>query len=290
LPAASQLAPARVVPAMRRLLYVAALLVFLAGVQLFVFPLRTDRYFAWTIDSPMTAVFLGASYWSALGLEVGAARASRWSGARIAVPGVFVFTSLTLVVTLVHLENFHLGDDHPLRTQLVTWAWLGIYTAVPVLMVAAWIGQRRHSLAVPAASGLPAAVRAVLVALAAVLLGLGIALLVAPGWADGAWPWTLTPLTGRAVGAWLVGLGTAAAHARLLDDRASLRPLGITGVAFGVLQVVALARHGDELDWGGLPAVAYVVVLAVLTSVSVWSLIPAVETLTAVRTSDRRQA
>jgi hypothetical protein len=35
--------PASVAPAMRRLLYVAALLVFLAGVQLFVFPLRTDR-------------------------------------------------------------------------------------------------------------------------------------------------------------------------------------------------------------------------------------------------------
>jgi hypothetical protein len=259
---------------MRRLLYVAALLVFLAGVQLFAFPLRTDRYFAWTIDPPMTAVFLGASYWSAVGLEVGAARAARWSGARIAVPAVFVFTTVTLVVTLVHLENFHLGDDFPLTTQLVTWAWLAVYSVVPALMVAAWVAQGRRSLAVPAASGLPVAVRVALVALAAVLLGTGVALLVAPGWADGAWPWALTPLTGRAVGAWLVGLGTAAAHGRLLDDRASLRPLGITGVAFGVFQAVALARHGDDLDWSGLPAVAYVAVLVVLTVVSTWSLLP----------------
>jgi hypothetical protein len=276
LAAAPQRAPAQaaVVPAMRRLLYVAALLVFLAGVQLFAFPLRTDRYFAWTIDPPMTAVFLGASYWSAVGLEVGAARAARWSGARIAVPAVFVFTTVTLVVTLVHLENFHLGDDFPLTTQFVTWAWLAVYSVVPALMVAAWVAQGRRSLAVPAASRLPVAVRVALVALAAVLLGTGVALLVAPGWADGAWPWALTPLTGRAVGAWLVGLGTAAAHARLLDDRASLRPLGITGVAFGVLQAVALARHGDDLDWSGLPAVAYVAVLVVLTVVSTWSLLP----------------
>ena len=265
---------ASVVPAMRRLLYVAAVLVFLAGVQLFVFPLRTARYFAWTIDSPMTAVFLGASYWSAVGLEVGAARAARWSGARIAVPAVFVFTTVTLVVTLVHLDRFHLEGDLPLSTRLVTWAWLAVYTVVPVLMIAASVTQRRRSPAVPAPNGLPGAVRAVLVGLAAVLLGLGVALLIAPGWADGAWPWSLTPLTGRAVGAWLVGLGTAAAHARLLDDRASLRPLGITGVTFAVLQVIALARHGDELDWGSAPAAGYLTVLAVLAIVSGWSLRP----------------
>jgi hypothetical protein len=259
---------------MRHLLYVAAVLVFLAGVQLFVFPLRTPRYFAWTIDSPMTAVFLGASYWSAVGLEVGAARAARWSGARIAIPAVFLFTTVTLVVTLVHIDKFHLDGDLPLSTRAVTWAWLAVYAGVPVLMIAAWVAQRRRSTVVPAPSGLPGAVRAVLVALAAVLLGLGVALLVDPGRADGAWPWPLTPLTARAVGAWLVGLGTAAANARVLDDRASLRPLGITGVVFGVLQAIALARHGDELDWGGAPAAGYVTVLAVLAAVSAWALLP----------------
>jgi len=265
---------ASVVPVMRRLLYVAAVLVFLAGLQLFVFPQRTARYFAWTIDSPMTAVFLGASYWSAVGLEFGAARAARWSGARIAIPAVFVFTTVTLAVTLGHLDTFHLDADLPLTTRAVTWAWLAVYLVVPVLMVAATVAQRRESTAVPAPSGLPFAVRAVLVALAGLLLGLGLALLVAPGWADGAWPWPLTPLTGRAVGAWLVGLGTAAAHARLLDDRGSLRPLGITGLVFGVLQAIALVRHGDELDWGSAPAAAYLAVLAALAVISAWSLLP----------------
>ena len=47
---------------MRALLAVAAVLVFLAGTQLFVFSTRTARYFAWTIDPPMTAAFLGAHY------------------------------------------------------------------------------------------------------------------------------------------------------------------------------------------------------------------------------------
>jgi hypothetical protein len=173
---------------------------------------------------------------------------------------VFVFTTVTLAVTLGYLDTFHVDADLPLTTRAVTWAWLAVYLVVPVLMVAATVAQRGESTAVPAPSGLPLAVRAVLVALAGLLLGLGLALLVAPGWADGAWPWPLTPLTGSAVGAWLVSLGTAAAHARLLDDRASLRPLGITGVIFGVLQAIALVRHGDERDWGSAPATAYLAV------------------------------
>ena len=81
---------------------------------------------------------------------------------------------------------------------------------------------------------------------------------------------TLTPLTARAVGAWLVGLGVAAAHARLLDDRASLRPLAITGVLFGVLQGLAALRFGEELD-GGVTSLAYALVILVLTAVSAWA-------------------
>ena len=72
-------------PSMRRLLLVAAFLVFLAGLQLFVFPLRTADWFAWTIDVPMTAVFLGASYWSSAVLEVAGSRAAVWGHARLSV-------------------------------------------------------------------------------------------------------------------------------------------------------------------------------------------------------------
>ena len=264
-PAAPVAAPVRWV------LAAASVLVFLAGVQLFVFTRRTDEYFAWTIASPMTALFLGGAYWSAVGLEVAAARSPTWAGARIALPAVFVFTALTFVVTLVHLELFHLAGDLPFNTRLVTWVWLAIYGGVPVVMVLAAIVQWQGSMAVPPASGLPTAVRGALVALAALLLGLGLALLVAPSWADGAWPWALTPLTARAIGAWLIGLGVAAAHARLLDDAPSLRPLGSTAALFVVFQTIALLREGGELE-GGLPAAVYVGVLVVLAALSAWTL------------------
>jgi hypothetical protein len=260
--------------AMRRLLVVAALLVFLAGFQLTVFPTRTADWFSWTIDVPMTAVFLGAAYWASAVLEVAGARAAGWGRARLTVWAVLVFTTLTLVVTLLHLDKFHLGAEHPATARAVTWGWLAIYAGVPVLMV---LGLVRQPLTAPSpADGvrrLPRALRVLLGGLAAVLLVSGVALLLAPEWAAGGWAWPLTPLTGRAVGAWLVGLGWAAAHAYLVDDTDDVRPLGLTGAAFVVLEAVALLRYGDALDWSGWQSVAYVVGLGWIAVVSAWILL-----------------
>ena len=256
---------------MRRLLVVAAVLVFLAGLQLTVFPTRTADWFAWTIDVPMTAVFLGAAYWSSAVLEVAGARSSTWGRARLTVWTVLVFTVLTLVVTLVHLDKFHLGAADPARA--IAAGWLLIYAVVPVAMVAGLVLQARAGDASRAdVVRLPAGLRWLLVGLATGLLAAGVALLLVPERAAEAWAWPLTPLTARAIGAWLVGLGWAAAHARLVDDVASVRPVGLTGAAFVVLETVALLRYGDALDRSGWQAAAYVAGLAWIAVVSAWIL------------------
>lgn len=260
---------------MRVLLVVAAVLVFLAGFQLTVFPTRTDEWFSWTIDVPMTAVFLGAAYWSSAVLELSGARSSGWGRARLTVWTVLVFTTLTFVVTVVHLDKFHLGAEHPTSARLVTWGWLAIYAGVPVAMVVALVLQSRATGEVGdgVRRPLPVVLRALLLVLGAVLVAAGAALLLDPVWASQGWSWPLTPLTGRAVGAWLVGLGWAAAHAVLVDDAAQVRPLGLTGVAFVVLEGIALARHGDAVEWSQWQATAYVVGLAWIAVVSVWILL-----------------
>lgn len=260
---------------MRVILIAAAGLVFLAGLQLTVFPLRTADWFAWTIDVPMTAVFLGAAYWSSAVLEVAGARSRGWGRARLTVWAVLAFTTLTLAVTLVHLDKFHLGDDQPTSARLVTWGWLAIYAGVPAAMLVA-ILLRTGSRA-PAQSSshrpLPTGLRLLLTVLGAVLLVSGTALLVVPAEVSGVWAWPLTDLTARAIGAWLVGLGWAAAHARLIDDVAWVRPLGLTGVTFVLLQAVALFRYGDALDRTSAQAVAYLALLGCIGGAAVWILV-----------------
>jgi len=247
---------------MRALLWVAAVLVLLAGVQLFLFPERTDRFFAWTINPPLTAAFLGAAYWSSVAFEARAALARTWTGARIAVPTVFVFTTLTLIVTLVHLDAFHLESTHELGTRAVTWAWIAIYVTVPVIMAILWVAQERRPGADPPRDApLPGWLTALVGAQALILVPLGAYLLLAPEDAAALWPWDLTALTGRATGAWVLSLGVAAAHAVLERDVVRLQPAAIAYLVFGVLQAVALARYPDTLDWGDPSAAAYVVFL-----------------------------
>lgn len=250
-------------PGMRALLVVAALLVFLAGVQLFVFTERTDRYFAWTISPPLTAAFLGAAYWASVAFEAMAARSRTWADARIAVPSVFVFTTMTLIATLLHLDKFHLGGEFEGGTRAVTWAWIAVYSVVPVLMVVLFVRQRLLPGGdPPRAVRLPAWLRSVVAAQAVVLLGLGVWLFVTPASGADVWPWTLTPLTARAVAAWLLGLGVAAAHALWEDCAVRLRPAAVAYLGFGILEGAALVRHLSTPDWGDPSSWLYVAFLA----------------------------
>src|SRR5829696_5527614 len=87
---------------MRAMFVVSCVTVSVAGFQLFVLTEYTDRFFAWTIDVPLTAAFLGASYWGSFALVLVASRQQAWALARIAVPGVWLFTVLTLLATLIY--------------------------------------------------------------------------------------------------------------------------------------------------------------------------------------------
>jgi len=78
-----------------------------------------------------------------------------------------------------------------------------------------------------------------------VLIPLGVAFLFSPQLTTHLWPWALMPLTGRAVGTWLVGLGIAAAHAVSENDALRIRVASISYLVFGLLQLLALARFGS---------------------------------------------
>jgi len=250
---------------MRRLLLVAAVLVLLAGLQLFVFTGRTGTFFAWTIANPLSAAFLGASYWAAVSIEALAGRQKLWANARIAVPAVFVFTVLTLATTLMHLGQFHLGGRFPAGTRIVTIAWIAIYVLVPLLMlVVLFVQMRTPGADPPRSAGLPAWMYALLGGQAVVLLGLGVALFAAPGQAAPLWPWKLTPLVAQATAAWLISLGVAAAHALLERDARRLRPAAVGYILLAVLQFIALARYPHQFHWHSASGTVYLIFLAAM--------------------------
>lgn len=254
--------PVRVVaPATRRLLVVATVLVVLAGTSLYLAPEQTADWFAWTVTPPVTAVLLGAAYWASAVVEWMSARATAWADARIAVPSVFTFTVLTLAVTLVHLDRFHVGPGQAFRPQAIAWAWLTIYAVVPVLMAFVWWGQRRVPGIDPARRALPAVVRGACVAMTVVLGAQGLLMLVVPATVAMWWPWDLTDLTARAIGAWLVGLAVSAAGVARENDARRSRPVAWGALVLPALAGVGLARYSGDVDWSSAASWAVVAVL-----------------------------
>jgi hypothetical protein len=95
----------------------------------------------------------------------------------------------------------------------------------------------------PEGRRLPPLVRRALGVQGAVMVVVGVALLAVPVQAGRLWPWSLTALTGRAVGTWLVGLGIIAAQSWHADRRGG----------FGLETGQSLPKHSCAPDRSRLP-------------------------------------
>jgi hypothetical protein len=270
----------RLLPAMRVLLIVFALLTALAVVALYVLSADTDTMFAWTIDPPLTAAFLGAGYAAGFVLVVLCLRDSVWAHSRVAVLTILAFVVLTLIATLVHIDRFHIQPefaDLPFLARAAAWFWLGVYVLIPVLMLAALAPQERAPGRDPEPRHpVPGVLRVALAVESVVLLVVGIALYAAPTTATVLWSWPLTPLTARVTAAWLIAFGLATALAAFAGDLGRLRTAAIAYTVFGVLLAVAVLRFPGTVDWSSPAAWGFcVVVLAVIaTGASGWLLAP----------------
>lgn len=253
--------------AQRLILYIASGLVLAMGIILFFGSDFTETYFAWTIGIPLTAAFLGAGYLASFLLEFMAARETIWTRGRIAVPAVLLFTSLTFIITLIHLDKFHLDTDNSM-TLIITWAWILVYALVPIIMSIILVLQlRTPGINEPRQAILPLPFRLILGIQAVVMLSLGIGFLITPGTFIPLWAWGLTALTARAIGAWLVGMGIAAAQSVFENDWRRLRPAMIAYTLYGFLQGVNLLRYPSAtgLDWSQAKTWVYCVfVLSIL--------------------------
>jgi hypothetical protein len=230
-----------VTPRLRLILEIFAGLALIAGALLFLGATRTDAWWSWTIAPPLTAATLGAFYWAAFVLILIAARSRTWVRARPAVYPVAVIAVLLLVITLIHIDRFDLDS-------LFGVFWVVVYALVPVLL--AWAladqlgtaGEDRRG-----ARRLPGMLRRALIVEGVAMLLAGALLLIAPGAADDVWPWALSPLTSRAIGSFLFGIGLAALIAARDDDPLSFRGAALGYAALGLLQLLALNLHIPDL-------------------------------------------
>jgi hypothetical protein len=96
------------------------------------------------------------------------------------------------------------------------------------------------------------------------MLLVGTIMLLVPRAVLGGWPWELTSLTCRAIGAWAIGIGTIAAQAAWENDWWRLRPMMLSYTVLGLLQIITVLRYPADLDWNQPAAAPYVFFLATI--------------------------
>jgi len=212
-----------------------------AFVVLYGFPEDTDRLFAWTIAPPMTPMMLGAVYLGGAYFFLRAFRAKAWHTVKAGFVAVGTFASLMGVATILHWDRFN--HDH-----VAFWLWGGLYFTTPFLVWGVWAANRRRATAAgPEDTLLPPAARTGMIATGALALSAGLFLFLLPEQAIDVWPWAITPLTSRVLGA-IFMLGIAGLGA-LTDARWSAARLMLQVQVFMLaLILVAAARAHADFD------------------------------------------
>jgi hypothetical protein len=251
---------------MRGLLLVFGLLTILAVGVLYVLAELTHHYFAWTVSPPITAAFLGGGFGAGFILVILTRRERAWANARVGVLTILLFVVLTLLATLLHLDRFHFGASGALA-RFAAWFWLCVYVIVPLAMLVLLAGQVRvPGTDPPRRRALPGWLAWVIGAQGTVMVVIGAGLFVAPAVVGAVWPWVLTPLTGRAIGAWLMAMGMGAALAIWEQDLLRLRAAVAAYAVFGALQLGALVRFAEHVRWGAAGWTYTLVAVSVLAA------------------------
>lgn len=234
-----------VLPATRALSAFIVPFLVVAFVVLYGLPKDTDKWFAWTIKPTMTPMTLGAVYLGGAYFFVRAFRATAWHTVKGGFVAVGTFASLMGVATIIHWDKFN--HDH-----VAFWLWAGLYFTTPFLVWGVWVANRRRDRpAGPDDLLLPPAARTMMAATAAMAVTAGAFLFLLPSEAIDLWPWTITPLTSRVLGAifmlGIAGLGV------LTDTRwtASRLMLQVQVFMLSLILLAAVRAHG-EFDGGNV--------------------------------------
>jgi hypothetical protein len=252
--------------------FVALPLLFIAGVQLYLLSERTDTYFAWTIALPLTAAFLGAGYWSAMVYAYMNWWQSTAVAARITALTAIAATGILAIATFLHLDKFHLSSP-ALLTRFVTWVWIIVYVITPFIFLWLWLAFGRSTDDTMGAHPFPKWMRSGYLFQAALMLPAGVLLFLAPGSIIPFWPWELTPLTARAISAWMIAYGLACVTVNRENNTFNTAGTRISLFAFCVLQLIALARYFSSFELGKPLAWVYLLVMLVGVVVNVPALL-----------------
>jgi hypothetical protein len=213
----------------------------LAFLVLFPWPGDTRRLFAWEIKPTMSPMVLGSVYLGGAYFFFRTVRSSQWHTVAGGFPPVATFASLMGITTLLHWDRFIHGN-------VAFWLWVGLYFTTPFVVFAVFFRNRReyatnsgHEVELTRSAALAMVVAGSVSALTSAFLFLF------PHRAIDVWPWHITPLTARMLGA-IFALGLAGLGALRERRWSAVRILlQVAGIML-ILILIAGVRARGEFD------------------------------------------
>ncbi len=240
----------------------------LAFIILYFYPEETGQRFAYRINPPVMAAYIGAGYLGGAYLFLHVLIGKRWHRIAAGFPAVTAFTLSMALVTYLHWNRYSL-DSLPFQL------WLVLYLVTPVIVPLLWFINRRADPGIMEEhdAEVPPFVR---YAVRGLGLGLGAMALVgfiAPHALITVWPWVLWPLTARLLAGW--GMLLAASNVFIsFDMRWSSWRIGVQSMAFwhALFLVAAVANPGDFGEQGLLNwyVVSVAAILVAMAGLYIW--------------------
>jgi hypothetical protein len=245
------------------------------GVFLYLLPAQAATHYAWAIEPPISAAFLGAGFLAgtvATGLVVFGTE--RWRSLRTLAPPLFALATLLLAATLIHADRFRW--DYP-----PTWGWALVYGTVPLGVLILWRRQERHAEPAPPPHPALRQVRMLSAGVGLVLAVSAAALFLWPTDVGELSPWELTPLLGRAVASWYAMFAVMLlACARSMRDPGEAVIPYATLLAWGLLLLALPLLHDPDIVRAGVERTVWMatsVALVLLSGFALSRAVPAVK-------------
>ena len=232
----------RVRPPTRALAYAIVPFLVAAFAVLYPVPGDTDRLFAWHIASPLTAMLLGSAYLGGAYFFVRAARATVWHTIKGGFVPVGIFATLLGVATVLHWQVFN-------HRHVAFWLWVLLYFTTPLLIFGVWLYNRRDE-PPPAADEvlLPRVAAQVIRGMGVAAVATGALLFLMPATTARWWPWPVTPLTARVLGA-ILCLGAAGVAAPADRRWSTIRlPVQVALIMLVLMLVAGLRARAEFAD------------------------------------------
>ncbi|GAC1408457.1 MAG: hypothetical protein NVSMB49_28640 [Ktedonobacteraceae bacterium] len=218
-----------------------------ASIILYIWPNDTDKLFAWTIKPSMTPMMLAAAYMGGIYFFMRVALEKRWHLVKLGFLPVTAFAALLMIATILHWDRFN-------HSHISFFTWVALYFTTPFLVFAVWLRNRMTDLgtAEPNEVIIPLGIRLFIGVIGVITLAVSLLLFLQPALMMRLWPWVLTPLTARVVGAMfvlpgVVGLGIA------FEKRWSAACIILEAQAFSIVMIlIATARAWSDFKLSNL--------------------------------------